>query len=123
MLANALSLEVGSRGEIGASSHFASCCGIWTRRARPAASAAGCAESAGSSISESNFSPRKAAGHERESPPQFTAADLLIESGYSRPNQNSGDVIYLIDELRNDRKLCQEAADILNDAWTTPSWR
>jgi hypothetical protein len=58
----------------------------------------------------------ESAGYERESPPQFAPADLQVDSAYSRPNQNSGDVVDLIYELQDSPKLRQEAADFLNDA-------
>lgn len=59
---------------------------------------------------------QESAGYERESPPQFAAADLQVDSAFSRPNQNSGDVVDLIYELQDSPKLRQDAADILNDA-------
>ncbi|HKI38230.1 MAG TPA: hypothetical protein VKA46_40625 [Gemmataceae bacterium] len=59
---------------------------------------------------------QESTGYERESPPQFTAADLLVESRYRGRNHNSGDVDILIDELQDSERLRREAADILNDA-------
>lgn len=58
----------------------------------------------------------ESAGHQREAPRQFAPADLLVPSNYSRSNENSENIILLIEELRDSDKLCQEAADILNDA-------
>lgn len=58
----------------------------------------------------------ESSGYQRETPPQFTTADLKVESSFGRQTQNSGNVINLILELQDSDRLCQEAAELLNDA-------